>query len=261
MNDQKSPRRIVMIEDDPQERDAMCAYVDTLDDFALVAVAAGSDEGLDLVRDHLPDVVILDLELDAGSGIDFLKRLPSIGIKKTPLIIVCTHNSSRLVHDIAHRLGADFIIDKYQSDYSPRTVINTARLILDESQRLNLRRSIDTIPPAQLQGRIRNRISAELNRLCFSTKRKGYGYLVEAILMAVESNDCSEITKRVASKLNLREPQVERAMQGAINAAWSKCPVDDLIAYYTGPVSPRTKTPSVVNFVCHYAQKIENEYT
>ncbi len=254
------PRRIVMIEDDPHECDSMRAYVDTLDDFVLVGTASNSEDGLELVRANLPDAVILDLELESGSGIDFLKRLPSLGLKETPFIAVCTNNPSATTRKAVRNLGVDYTIGKYQPDYKPKTVIDTVRDILDAAGLRTSRTVEDVVPPAALQSRIKSRIFAELDALYFRPKVKGYNILVEAILMAVESGNASRIPSLVADRLGLAEPQAERAMQNAINNAWNRCPTDILERLYTGPVSPYTGTPTVMDFVSFCARKIGNEY-
>ena len=67
-----------------------------------------------------PDAIILDLELHegGGNGLFFLSKLHDLGLEKLPYILITTQNTSNVTLEAARQLGADFIITKYERDYS-----------------------------------------------------------------------------------------------------------------------------------------------
>jgi DNA-binding NarL/FixJ family response regulator len=58
-----------------------------------------------------PDVVILDIELIGGSGIDVLKSVRSNN-ERTPVVIVYSSQTGEGLKRSCLRLGADFVFDK-----------------------------------------------------------------------------------------------------------------------------------------------------
>ena len=76
----KNKLTLILIEDDPVACLEMQTYFDTCEDMLLVESTNDSNIGLKLVCAHLPNVVLLDLELHHGGGnglvfLDDLKKL------------------------------------------------------------------------------------------------------------------------------------------------------------------------------------------
>ena len=87
---------ILLIEDDPEAcRDFTEQILDT-EDMLLIGVTNNAYKAVDLIKDHLPDAVILDLELHlgAGNGLYVLQELQTLTLPKTPYILITTNNSS-----------------------------------------------------------------------------------------------------------------------------------------------------------------------
>ena len=59
---------ILLVEDDKTACDEIENYIDTCDNVCLVGITDNSNKALELVQYHLPDAVILDLELHHGGG-------------------------------------------------------------------------------------------------------------------------------------------------------------------------------------------------
>ena len=89
----KSRIKLIIIEDNIEERNMFENVINERNDILLMATTNSSKEGLDFVKDLLPDAIILDLELHAGngSGFDFLHNLKNLNLEYLPLIIVTTN--------------------------------------------------------------------------------------------------------------------------------------------------------------------------
>ena len=80
-------RSILIIDDDPMFREVVRMRLSAAgyQTFA----AAGADAGWELVKNHRPDVVLLDLVMPEADGVSFLRRLrgdPSLA--PTPVIVI-----------------------------------------------------------------------------------------------------------------------------------------------------------------------------
>jgi len=64
--------RVFSIDDHPLLREGIAALVNNQPDMTLVGVASTGAEGVELYKQHLPDVTLLDLRLPDMSGIDVL---------------------------------------------------------------------------------------------------------------------------------------------------------------------------------------------
>ena len=70
-----------------------------------------SFDAIEMVKNYLPDAVILDLELHlgGGNGLLFLNELKKLTLTRRPYILVTTNNSSNITLEQARSLGANFI--------------------------------------------------------------------------------------------------------------------------------------------------------
>ena len=123
---------ILLIEDDMNTCNRISNYIATKDNMDLAGVTNNSYVGIQYVQNTLPDAVILDLELHhgGGNGLFFLSDLNKLGLEKKPYILVTTYNSSKITLESARRLGADFIIGKYEDSYSPESAVDFLEQLL-----------------------------------------------------------------------------------------------------------------------------------
>src|SRR5215468_11422912 len=64
--------RILCVDDHPLLREGITAIINSQSDMSLVAEAANGGEAIQKVREHQPDVTLMDLRLPDMSGIDAL---------------------------------------------------------------------------------------------------------------------------------------------------------------------------------------------
>lgn len=72
-----SPIRIFSVDDHPLLREGIAALVNNQPDMVLIGEAATGAEAIQLFKQHLPDVTLLDLRLPDMSGIDILIAIRS----------------------------------------------------------------------------------------------------------------------------------------------------------------------------------------
>jgi DNA-binding NarL/FixJ family response regulator len=79
-------------------------------DIEVVGQARSGGEALQLIRNLRPDVLILDIQMPGGSGIDVLNSMKRDGL--TPIVIVLTNFPYSQYREICLQLGAQFFFDK-----------------------------------------------------------------------------------------------------------------------------------------------------
>lgn len=251
---------VLLIEDDENACDEIRAYVDRLDDVNLVAVTNDATKALELVKYHMPDAIILDLELHmgGGNGIFFLSRLHDMALDHIPYVLITTQNTSNVTLEAARQLGADFIISKYETDYSGQKPIEVLRMMRNAIQRHSPSPATTPQTPADIDRKLTIRIHRELDHIGISPKAVGYQYLTDAILLAIHEPG-PNLSRIVAGKHSKTPASVERAMQNAINRAWSNGNTEDLLQYYTAVINYDRGVPTLTEFIYYYANKFRNE--
>lgn len=254
---------ILIVEDDTLLSKELTFLIDNSDDLFLIAATNDSFEAVAHIKDTIPDVVILDLELHQGkgSGLNVLYDIHTLSLSKKPYILVNTDNSSVITHETARTLGADYIMSKHQEGYSSQSIIDFLRIMRPTIKSIQISSNVSnaTKPTEQYSKRIYRRIMAELNHVGINPKSIGYTYLMDAIYFMTKQSTQS-ICAALAGKYNKSEASIERAMQNAINRAWKTYDIKELLHHYTAKISSIKGAPTLTEFICFYANMIKTEY-
>lgn len=255
--------RILLVEDDIDVCKRFHAEIEEAKNMELLNTTNDSFAALQLTKDHFPDVVILDLELNIGkgNGLDYLSKLKSTYLPVRPFILVTTNNSSTITYEAARNLGADFIISKYQDGYSEKGVLEFLEMTRDaifRAQQINSSHTPDTETPAEKNQRLKRCISAELTFVGIHPKSVGFEYLIEAIFLAINKED-PQLLQTVGKNFNKSKPAIERGIQSSISRAWRTADINELLTHYKAPINPERGYPTVTEFIYYYVNKIKNE--
>ncbi|MCL2084234.1 MAG: response regulator [Oscillospiraceae bacterium] len=257
------PLSILLVEDEPSECQAMINSIEAAGGVRLIGVTNNVDKALRYVHTHLPDAIILDLELHkgGGNGILFLTELMNTRPRFSPYILVTTHNISYITHEQARRLGADFVMIKSQADYCAEGVVEFLRSlkgVIHASRKKSLASDEpDAESPFEYRRRLSAQVSVEIDQIGISPKAVGRGYIIEAILMIIDGHTQNHIAA-IARKYSKTDASVERAMQNAINRAWRASDIEDLQSCYTARITSEKGVPTLTEFVFYYANKFKS---
>jgi two-component system, response regulator, stage 0 sporulation protein A len=254
---------ILVVEDEESVCNEITDYIEGIDDLTLVGVTNSSSSAIEYIRDFLPDVVILDLELHRGrgNGLLVLQGLRQLTLDTYPYVLVTTNNTSAVTYESVRQLGADFIMSKHQADYSSKNAVDFIGIMKPFIQSRNHQSSsrATSESPEAKNKRILNRIRTELNNIGISPKAVGYSYLVDAVELVIKQ-PIQNLCTIISQKYGKTESSVERAMQNAINKAWRVSDIDDLLRFYTAKISSDKGVPTLTEFIYYYANKIKAEY-
>lgn len=250
---------VLIVEDDENDSKALASEINAnADKLCLAGVSKSSFDALAFIRNHNPHAVILDLELQEGSGdgMDLLDKLRSTIVCPKPYIVVNTNNASKITRDTAKRMGADYTFAKWQKGYSPKMIINHLLLVMPAILGCEEEPSA-SFSEEQLENKMRSFVQDEFNKLGVSVKNAGYGYLVDAVILAAKGENQSW-GKIIGEKIGKNESGVTHAMQYAINNTWSNANINNLQEYYTAPLRKDKYVPTTNEFVFFYKQKLIN---
>lgn len=105
--------RIAIADDNERMVEVLSALIQGENSMELAGTAANGEEALDLIRRHIPDVVLLDLIMPKVDGLGVMEKLrEDKTIRKMPLIIVLSAIGQESVTEDAFALGASYYIMK-----------------------------------------------------------------------------------------------------------------------------------------------------
>jgi len=119
-------RRVFIVEDHPVFREGLVRMLSTERDLEVCGEAGDFEKGLNGIKQHKPDLVLVDLELPGKSGLDLIKRVRSLKLP-VKLLVVSMYDEA-LYADRVLRAGGDGYIMKEES---PDEIIHAIRDVLD----------------------------------------------------------------------------------------------------------------------------------
>jgi DNA-binding NarL/FixJ family response regulator len=110
MTSAPTPLRVVVADDQASVREGLVLLLDALPDIAVVGAAADGAQALELVAEHRPDAILLDLRMPVLDGIETTRRMtaehPSVAV-----VVLTTYADDSSVLD-ALRAGARSYLTK-----------------------------------------------------------------------------------------------------------------------------------------------------
>lgn len=117
--------RIAIVDDHAIVRDGLKFQLAAHPDLELCGEAEGVESGFALTKEVRPDLVIIDISLKDGNGIELIKRIKQYD-KKIKMLVTTMYNES-LYGERSLRAGADGYINKQDSR---EMIIEAIRMVL-----------------------------------------------------------------------------------------------------------------------------------
>ncbi|MBK5969961.1 MULTISPECIES: response regulator [Thiorhodovibrio] len=151
-------RRVLIVDDHPLVRAGLSAVINQESDLFVCGEAGTAREAMELVQHTQADIVILDLTLPDGSGLDLIKRLTKL--PGCPRLLVCSIHEESLFAQRALAAGASGYINKQEAT---TLVVTAIRKVLSGSNYLS--EGMTQFLLRQLTGRVTNDSQASVDSL------------------------------------------------------------------------------------------------
>lgn len=107
-----APVRVLIVDDHPLVREGLTARISAQPDLEVCGQAADIEGALALVKATQPALMIVDLALKGGSGLDLIKKVKASGVE-TRILVVSAYEEAFFA-ERALRLGAQGYINKQE---------------------------------------------------------------------------------------------------------------------------------------------------
>jgi DNA-binding NarL/FixJ family response regulator len=104
-------KTILVADDNPYIRKALCKLFETEEDYDLCAEAENGKQALELALLHRPDLIILDLSMPVMNGLEAARQLKTL-MPNTPIILFSLHELALMTNAALGNLPVDRIVSK-----------------------------------------------------------------------------------------------------------------------------------------------------
>jgi DNA-binding NarL/FixJ family response regulator len=117
--------RVAIVDDQSLVRVGLRVLLEAEDDIAVVGEAADGRTAVELVRREHPDVLLLDVRMNGGDGIEALRQITSDGQLATRVIMLTTFEHDEYIFE-SLRCGASGFLTK---DTEPSDILSAVRVV------------------------------------------------------------------------------------------------------------------------------------
>jgi two-component system, NarL family, response regulator DevR len=138
--------RILIADDHEVVRIGLAALLDAQEGFSVVAQAASGDDAVRLARQHRPDVVVMDIRMPNGSGIDACRAITA-EMEGTSVVMLTSHADSESLFDAIDAGASGYVLKRVGSS----ELVNAVRTVATGGSLLDpavARRVLDRIRSA-----------------------------------------------------------------------------------------------------------------
>jgi two-component system response regulator YesN len=135
MVSRRRPMRIVIVEDEPKTREGLISIVGT--DYEICGIASDGFEGIKLIKELKPDLIITDIQMPGLDGLSMLRQLEEEGIVYYALILT-GHSSFDYVRTALHLGVVDYVLKPVDIE-NFRSLLNEteAKILKEKSEKIN----------------------------------------------------------------------------------------------------------------------------
>ena len=230
---------------------SLIAQLQRVGGFQIAGTANDGEQAIRMITEKKPDILVLDLMLSKQDGFSVLKAIGNL--ERKPIILATSAFVSDFVTAAASNLGVRYLMLKPCDVGS--LVDRMQEFRGGEILRLQTRRLPDKTS-------IESMVTGIIHEIGVPAHIKGYQYLREAIIIAVNDMDViNAITKvlypQVAKTFQTTPSRVERAIRHAIEVAWDRGDLDTLQRFFGYTVSNTKGKPTNSEFIALIADKLQ----
>jgi two-component system response regulator (stage 0 sporulation protein A) len=260
MNDEKI--KVLLADDNKDFIDAVTSYLSLQNDMDIVGVAYDGMEAYTKILNAKPDVAILDGIMPNLDGLGILEKLnKSKNPNEAPICIMLSAVNQEKITQQAIDLGAEYYMVK------PFDLACLASRIRQMKELLNQKSNPQSIAAKNAKNanvNLESRVTNILHEIGVPAHIRGYHYMREAIMMAVNDIDVlnyitKELYPSIAKKCNTTPSRVERAIRHAIEVAWSRGKVDIIDSMFGYTINNHKGKPTNSEFIALIADRLRLE--
>ena len=266
--------RLAIVDDNESFVDALTETISDDPNYQLAGVAFDGEDGLRMIREKKPDLVILDIIMPRMDGLTLMDRiLHADSSADVPAFVVVSAVGREEIAQEAFELGARYYIRK---PVDPAVVLGKLRRISRGEMPAKMPYPILRGPAHMVSmaaerpryyftGNPQIDVTSILQEIGVPAHVRGYQYLRDAILLSMESpslltSASKKLYPKVAEEYATTTGRVERAIRHAIESAWNKGGMEEMNRMFQCEFNMKKGRPTNSEFIAQISDKLTMEY-
>ncbi len=191
------PFTIIIVDDHAVVRSGLRAYLSASTEFIVVGEAASGEEAIDLIRQNIPDVVLMDLILPGMNGPKATSIIRRISPRTKIVVLTSTHDDELIFS--AYKSGADACVLK---DMKMENLTGAIQRVVDEEVSFHPRIAVQILRSLQM---------------IESFEEYAPGSLTEPESEVLEMKSKGFSNRKISDELHISEHKVNRLLSNILN--------------------------------------------
>jgi two-component system response regulator (stage 0 sporulation protein A) len=255
----------IIVDDNKEFCNILNDYLSNQKDIIVKGIGNDGMDALKLIKEHNPDLVILDIIMPRLDGLGVLEKLNEMNLKPAPKVIVLSAVGNDKITQRAISLGAEYYVVKpFDMDIFSKRVRQMFSFSTSMDGRSDVIKTVsdtENIAAGNNQVDLEQQITDMIHKIGIPAHIKGYKFIREAIDLVIKDMEIlSAVTKElypaIAQKYNTTPSRVERAMRHAIEVAWSRGQMDTINQVFGYTIRNDKDKPTNSEFIALIADKL-----
>ena len=184
--------KVLIVEDDPMVAEINKNYIHQLElPFSIIGIGSTFQEAIDIITSTMPDLILLDIYLPDGSGMDLLKTIRKQNLPIDVIVITAAKDTVTVQEALRHG-AVDFLIKPFRFDRFKQAFSNFMHLqaLIHKEENIN---------QADFDSRFR---PSNVSQLLSSLPKGVHIYTLKQIMdylhKQTEAQSCREISENLA---------------------------------------------------------------
>ena len=257
--------KIGIADDNREFCDILTEYFSEKDNIDVDFVSHDGVKTVECVKKHMPEILILDMIMPHLDGLGVLEEISGMELDRYPRIIVLSAVGQEQITQKAISLGAEYYIVKpFNLDILMKRINQLAGVEESKDSKIQYARAVLTNNEEDDVKSLEIDITNIIHEIGVPAHIKGYHYLRDAIIMAVEDIDLlgaitKELYPAIAKANNTTPSRVERAIRHAIEVAWNRGKLETINSLFGYTVQNDKGKPTNSEFIAIIADKLRLE--
>ena len=248
--------KAVLVDDNTTMLETLQAAIASVKDVSVAGTATNGVDALELVREHQPDVLTLDLIMPVMDGISVLRQLRTLPIRQPEVIVISALASEDVVREVMNLGASYYMVKPVDTDCLCRRLTEMTRTESEVMPRTFMARDVGAVRSLDEE------ITSIFLTIGIPAHIKGYHFLREGVKMVMAKPELiNSITKElypgIAERFNTSASKVERAIRHAIEVAWDRGDLETLQRFFGYTVSNTKGKPTNSEFIALIADKLQ----
>lgn len=194
--------RIMIVDDHEVVRVGLRALLERRPDFRVVAEAGSAEEAVQKALDHRPDVVVMDIRLPRGNGIEATRRIVE-ALPETRVIMLTSYAEDKLLLEAIEAGASGYVLKQIGSDELVTAIERVARgeALIDPSMTPKLLRHVRAARRSAMASAFKDLTEQELRVLALIAEGKTNREIARALLLS--EGTVRNYVSSILSKLGL----------------------------------------------------------